>query len=91
MMAAMYDQMARDQRRGRIAGPVKARRLGRASNAGKQAEPVAGMVDAETVKDAKGASWRDLHWKQQVRLAQDMGADVTTTAEARAFLESEHG
>ena len=85
MMAAMYDQMARDERMGRIAGPVKARRLGRASNAGQEAAPV------EAVKDAEPASWRDLHWKQQVKLAQDMGADVTTTAEARAFLEAEHG
>ena len=88
MMAAMYDQMARDQRRGRITGPVKARRLGRASNAGKEAAPA---EPVEAVKDAEPASWRDLHWKQQVKLAQDMGADVTTTAEARAFLEAEHG
>lgn len=87
MMAAMYDQMGRDQRRGRVSGPVKPRRLGRASSAGKTAEP-AEPAKAETTN---GASWRDLHWKQQVKIAQDMGADVTTTAEARAFLEAEHG
>lgn len=30
------------------------------------------------------------HWKQRVKLAQDMGADVTRDAEAQAFLRR-HG
>lgn len=30
------------------------------------------------------------HWKQRVKLAQDMGADVTKDAEARAYLRR-HG
>ena len=30
------------------------------------------------------------HWKQRVKLAQDMGADVTTDAEATAYLRR-HG
>ena len=36
-------------------------------------------------------AWRDLHWKKQVKLAQDMGADVVTALEARDWLETHHG
>ena len=45
---------------------------------------------AKPVEPVK-ADWRAMHWKQQVKLAQDMGADVTTTAEARAWLEANAG
>jgi hypothetical protein len=30
--------------------------------------------------------WRKLHWKQRVKLANELGAGVTTDAEAKAFL-----
>lgn len=45
------------------------------------------VTPAEPVKP----DWRAMHWKQQVKLARDMGADVTTTAEARAWLEANAG
>lgn len=36
-------------------------------------------------------AWKDLHWKKQVKLARDMGADVATALEARDWLETHHG
>ena len=35
--------------------------------------------------------WRAMHWKQQVKLARDMGADVANVTEARDFLEANAG
>lgn len=31
--------------------------------------------------------WQSLHWKRQVKLARDMGADVASAIEARSWLE----
>jgi len=35
--------------------------------------------------------WQGLHWKQQVRLANDRGADVTTASDARTWLAENAG
>lgn len=35
-------------------------------------------------------NWRDMHWKRQVKLAQDMGADIVTALEARDWLETHY-
>lgn len=42
---------------------------------------------AQAQRKKARVEWRDLHWKRQVKLAQDMGADVKTALEARAWLE----
>lgn len=46
--------------------------------------------EVKPVKPVK-PDWRAMHWKQQVKLAQDMGADVSNVTEARAFLEANAG
>ena len=40
---------------------------------------------------AESTDWRDLHWKQRVKMAQDLGAEASDVGEADAFLQEHFG
>ncbi|MGJ8685834.1 MAG: hypothetical protein ACSHWQ_00035 [Spongiibacteraceae bacterium] len=44
---------------------------------------------ADVVEEVKSlpSDWSELHYKQQIKLANERGADVETAVDARAFLE----
>ncbi|MEL6258050.1 MAG: hypothetical protein AAFQ67_03205, partial [Pseudomonadota bacterium] len=51
-----------------------------------QSRPV-GVSDAEAAGVEFNFDWRKLQWKQRVKHANDLGANVNSDEEARAFLE----